>query len=169
MILLLMAGCQAEDPYVAAWHHPIQVELAEEGAAEDGSCEPELTALQPQTEWLFLAAQDGAPAVSSLYWCSAPEACPDGPWANAWITFWNEEQLEASFALTSQVGRLCTVQWTGIEATRTAAGEVDLSVFTTTGKLEDVATEDCDTLAASLSAGGSCDQVQHYVGTQILE
>ncbi|MCB9686983.1 MAG: hypothetical protein H6738_22195 [Alphaproteobacteria bacterium] len=167
--LALLAGCAAEDPLVAAWHHPLHVEVAEEGAAEDGSCAPELSALQPETEWLFVATQEGTPAVSSLYWCTAPEACPVTPWANVWITRWTEEDLEGSVVLSTYVGRLCTVQWTGLEAHRTADGEVDLTVSTTTGELHDSTTEDCDAFAASLSTGDACDVVEHYVGSQILE
>lgn len=161
--LLALLGCEEKDPLVEAWHGTVAVDLAEVG---EGTCDPEMEEVIPDLPWLFVATQPGVPDVSSLYWCAGEASCNATPWASVWINHWTETELAGEFVSTVYLGTMCTAQWTGLEATRTDAGDVDLWVRTYTGQLSVDKIEDCDEFAAAV-AGQGCDAVHHYTGAQV--
>ena len=164
VVVLSVAVACKEDPLVAAWHAPYEVQSFEQGA---GSCDATLSPTDPDTPFVFFAVALGEPDVLSLYWCEETRNCPTEPWvtvAPVEIDFDHAEgATAAAFTLSDTT---CNVFYDSIVAD--LDGD-DVTATVTRWFPEDIFTvenpSDCEEIARD-AVGVECDEVSHLEATR---
>ncbi len=164
LIVLSLAVACKEDPLIQAWHAPYEVQSFANGT---GSCDPALTAAEPDTPFVFFAVALGEPDVLSLYWCEDARNCPVEPWVSAApveIDFDHAEgATAAAFTLSDTT---CNVFYDSIVADLDGN---DVSATVTRWFPEEIFTvenpSDCDEIARE-AVGVECDEVNTLEATR---
>jgi hypothetical protein len=158
VVLSLAIACK-EDPLIAAWHAPYEVQSYEVGT---GSCDAALAPAEPDTPYLFFAVALGEPDVISLYWCEEPRNCPIEPWVTAAPAEIDSDHAEGATAGAFTLSdTTCNVFYDSVVAdldgdtvTADVARWFPDEIFTVENP------SDCEELARD-AIGVECDEVSH--------
>jgi hypothetical protein len=166
MWLMVLVGC-GQDPLERAWHRSFEITSARSADATDGDCDPELAEGGVDAPYAFLAVSMGIPDIASLYLCDGPldTDCPSQPIGNIWIRDWTTTELRGEAGVNSVFGDLCSLSWSGIDATRTKEGKVHLELRQASRNEPTPDPVDCDEALTDLIRS-SCDSVLVLDGSQ---
>lgn len=164
---LALGACDGTEALVRTWHRSFAITRAQTAQETDGACDPALDPGGTDAPYGFLAVSAGVPDVASLYLCDGPTDadCPLQPVGSIWIREWTDTVLAGETGVDSVFGDLCSMSWNGIDAERTADGDLHVELRVANREVTAEDAEACDDALEDLIRS-SCDSVLVLDGHQ---